>query len=166
MTKNTKMVWLAGMGLILIVVVLVFMRDWRLTNGMAACGDLEGPRPAIDLRRFETDYTGYSVSLEAEITAKGKLAGKIEPAALQKLSESIQTGQEFRKSLVAGFNACAVTRPAYQAAVLRFQSLDGLARQIDTFARKTSLSQDERNTLIMLVEQYSNLAKRLGDGAK
>lgn len=66
------------------------------------------------------------MSLEAEISGKGKLVGKIEPAALQKSSESIQTWQEFRKALVAGYNACAVTRPAYQAAILRFHSLDGL----------------------------------------
>ena len=166
MTKNSKVVWLAGMGLVLFAGLLFFVRDRYLSGGMTACGDPEGPRPAIDLRHFETNYTGYSVSLEGEITGKGKLAGKIEPAVLQKLSQSIQTGQEFRKALVAGYNACAMTRAAYQAAILRFQSLDGLAQQIDTFAAKTSLSQDERTTLATLVKQYSNMAETLGDGAK
>jgi hypothetical protein len=165
MSKNAKIVSLALMGCLLIIGLLFFIRDRSLTSGTERCGDPEGPRPTIDLRHFETDYTGYSVSLDAEITGKGKLAGRIEPAALQKLSESIQTGQEFRKALVAGYNACAVTR-AYQAAVLRFQALDGLARQIDALAEKTSLSQDDHNTLTTLVDQYSKVARNLGDGAK
>jgi hypothetical protein len=152
MTKNTKVVWLAGMGLLLCLLAGLFVRDRYLTGGMTACGDPEGPRPAIDLRRFETNYTGYSVSLEAEITGKGKLTGKIEPAALQKLSQSIQNGQEFRKALVAGYNACAVSRSAYQAAVLRFQSLDGLAQQIDTLAGKTSLRVDARLTSLIFTD--------------
>jgi hypothetical protein len=166
MTKNTKTVSFAALALLLIAGILLFMRDRNLTGGTAPCGDPEGPRPTIDLRRFETDYTGYSVSLEAEITGKGKLAGKIEPAALQKLSESIQSGLEFRKALVAGYNACAVTRSSYQAAILRFQSLDGIARRIDTLAAKTSLSQDERKTLTTLADQYSGMAQRLGEDAK
>lgn len=154
---------MAGVGSAVLVCILFFARDWHLTGGAVTCGDAEGPRPLIDLRRFETDYTGYSVSLEGEITGKGKLAGKIEPAALQKLSESIQAGQEFRKALVAGYDACAVTRTAFQAAVLQFQSLDGIARRIDTFSAKTSLTVDERRTLTTLVEQYSAMAQRLGE---
>ena len=166
MTKNTKIVWLAVVGCLSIAGLLIFAQNWHTTNRVVNCGDPEGPRPAIDLRRFDTDYTGYSVSLEAEITGKGKLAGKIEPAALQKLSESIQTGLEFRKALVAGYNACAVTRPSYQAAILRFQSLDGIARRIDTLAAKTSLTQDERQTLTKLADRYSSMSQRLGEDAK
>ena len=164
MTKNTKIIWLSAMGILVAGALLMFVRDWRIRGGTAACGDPEGPRPSIDLRRFETDYTGYSVSLEAELAGKGKLAGKFEPAALQTLSESIQTGQEFRKGLIAGYNACAVTRRSYQSAILRFQSLDGIARRIDTLAGKSSLSDEERNTLTRLVEEYSNMAQKLGDG--
>jgi hypothetical protein len=162
---NSKL-WLAALVAVLVLVVLFFGRDWYLTNGVTDCHDPEGPRPRIDLRKFETSYTGYTVSLEAEVTGKGKLAGKIEPAALQKLSESIQTGQEFRKALVAGYNGCAVTRRAYQAAILRFQSLDGLARRIDALAAKTSLSEDERGALSGLIDDYSRMSQKLGDAAQ
>lgn len=161
-----KTVGLASL-VILILAGMWFLRDRRLTDGtLSPCGDPEGPRPKIDIRQFETDYTGYSISLEGEITGKGKLSGKIEPLALQKLSESLQSGQEFRKALVAGYNACAVTRAAYQAAVLRFQSLDGIARRIDTFAGKASLSPQEESTLATLADEYSSISLHLGENAK
>src|SRR5450631_549604 len=162
-----KQVGLAALVLILVLAGMWFLRDWHLANGSsAACGDPEGPRPKIDIRQFETHYTGYSVSLEGEITGKGKLSGKIEPAALQKLSESLQSGQEFRKALVAGYNSCAVTRSAYQAAVLRFQSLDGIAHRIDTLAGKASLSSQEESTLKTLADEYTTMSQHLGENGK
>jgi hypothetical protein len=158
---------LASVALILILAVIVFVRDRHLTDGtLSPCGDSEGPRPKIDIRQFETDYTGYSISLEGEITGKGKLSGKIEPSALQKLSESLQSGQEFRKALVAGYNSCAVTRAAYQAAILRFQSLDGIARRIDALVGKASLSRQEESTFAALADQYSSISQHLGENAK
>lgn len=166
MTKNSKTVWLALIGLIVVLTFFFLLRDYHLRTKLVQCGDPEGPRPAIDLRSFEANYTGYSVSLEAEIAGKGKLAGKIEPAALQKLSESIQTGQEFRKALVAGYNACAVSRSAYQVAVLRFQSLDGLARRIDSLAAKPVLSATEQKEVAKLIDDYSNTTQRFGEGGK
>jgi hypothetical protein len=162
-----KTVGLASVALILILAGMWFLRDRHLTDGaLSRCGDPEGPRPRIDFRQFETDYTGYSISLEGEIAGKGKLSGKIEPSTLQKLSESLQSGQEFRKALVAGYNACAVTRVAYQAAVLRFQSLDGIARRIDTLAGKSSLSSQEESALTTLVDEYSSISQHLGENAK
>jgi hypothetical protein len=162
-----KTVALASLVLILVLAGMWFLRDRHLTDGTpSACGDSEGPRPKIDIRQFETSYTGYSISLEGEITGKGKLSGKIEPAALQKLSESLQSGQEFRKALVAGYNSCAVTRSAYQTAVLRFQSLDGFARRIDSLAGKSSLSPQEGKTLVRLIDEYSSISQHLGDTAE
>jgi hypothetical protein len=153
---NSKL-WLVAFVVGLVVVVLFFARDRHLTDGVTDCRDPEGPRPRIDLRKFETSYTGYTVSLEAEVTGKGKL---------QKLSESIQTGQEFRKALVAGYNSCAVTRRTYQSAILRFQSLDGLARRIDALAAKASLSEDEWKALTGLIDDYTRMSQKLGDGAQ
>jgi len=158
---------LSSLALLLILAGMWFLRDRHLTDGTPSpCGDPEGPRPKIDFRQFETNYTGYSISLEGELTGKGKLSGKIEPAALQKLSESLQSGQEFRKALVAGYNSCAVTRSAYLSAVLRFQSLDGIARRIDALAGKASLSSKEDSTLVTLVDEYSAMSQHLGANAK
>jgi hypothetical protein len=166
----SKTVGLASLALILILAGMWFLRDRHLTDGTpSSCGDPEGPRPKIDIRQFETIRNrlyGVFISLEGEITGKGKLSGKIEPSALQKLSESLQSGQEFRKALVAGYNSCAVTRSAYQAAVLRFQSLDGIARRIDTLAGKPSLSPQEERTLATLVDEYSSISQHLGENAK
>jgi hypothetical protein len=157
-------------GLLAVILILAgmwFLRDRHLTDGPpAVCGDPEGPRPKIDFRQFETDYTGYSISLEGEITGKGKLSGKIEPSVLQKLSESLQSGQEFRKTLVAGYNSCAVSRADYRTAVLRFQSLDGIARRIDALAGKSSMSSKEESVLATLADQYSSIPQRLGENAK
>jgi hypothetical protein len=162
-----KTVGLASLVLIFALAGMWFLRDRHLTDSPpSACGDPEGPRPKIDLRQFETNYIGYSISLEGEITGRGKLSGKIEPAALQKLSDSLQSGQEFRKALVAGYNSCAVTRFAYQAAVLRFQSLDGIARRIDTLFNKASLTPEEERTLAMLVDEYSSISQHLGESTK
>jgi hypothetical protein len=161
--NKSKQAWLlAAVGVALTIALLLFLRDRHLTDSTVNCGDPEGARPRIDLRQFETNYSSYSVSLEAEVVGKGTLRTKVEPTLLQKLTESIQTGQEFRKALVAGYDACAVTKMSYQSAILRYQTLDGLARQIQSLGSKSNLSASERNSLSTLINEYIRISQNLG----
>ena len=76
----------------------------------------------------------YSVEFESRIGDKGELSGKLDPVQLQSLTGSCSAKHEFRKYLVAGYNACAISKQQYGEFGRRFQALDGIARQIDTLA--------------------------------
>ena len=118
-------------------------------------GDL---RRTIDLRDFTTRYWAYSVELEASLAERGKLATKLAPQQLQQLSDAMQQGREFRQFVVAGYNACAVTKTQYADFGVKFQTLDGLARQIDALAGQES---SDKAQLAELVRQYITLSQAL-----
>lgn len=160
-TKNVKTVVMAAIGAAILIVIIVFARDLILRrHGTFDCGD--GPRRSVDIRDFTTQYSAYSVELEASVAEKAKISTKLNPVQLQQLSEAMQQAQEFRKYLVAGYNSCAVTKAHYEQYGTRFQALDSLARRIDEVAAKPSLAPDESASLAALVSQYGELARRLG----
>ena len=132
----------------------------RASSQNRNCSD--GPRQTIDIRDFTTKYWAYSFDLQATIANKAKFSAKIAPVAVQQLSESLQSADQFRKALVAGYNSCAITRADYGRDLKSFQALDGLARQINVFATKPDLSQGENAQLERLVKQYNDLVERLG----
>ena len=123
-------------------------------------GDL---RRTIDLRDFTTRYWAYSVEFEASLAERGKLAIKLAPQLLQQLSDAMQQGREFRQFVVAGYNACAVTKTQYADFGVKFQTLDGLARQIDTLAEKEPSNQAQ---LAELVRQYITLSQALAGATR
>jgi len=141
------------------------MRDLILkTSKEITCED--GPRRTIDVRDFTTTYWAYSIEFEASMEDKTRLSGKLEPKQLQKLSESLQQANEIRKFIVAGFNACAITKVQYLQYCAQFQMLDDLARQIDNLTKNKTLSDVDRNTLMNLVQRYIELTKELGKEGK
>jgi hypothetical protein len=73
------------------------------------------------------------------------------------MSDSLESANEFRKSLVAGYNGCAITRAQYADGVKRFQAMDGLAREINQLIAKALLSQDETAQLGDLIGHYNRL---------
>jgi hypothetical protein len=123
------------------------------------CGSEEGVHYTIDLRDFATRYSGYTVDLEAEAKDRARFSAKIGEVQLQQLSDSLQQSNEFRKALVAGFNSCAVTKQQYNQAIVRFQALDGIAREIKDLVGKPSLSDSDRTQLKSLVQQYVATAR-------
>lgn len=157
MTKNAKTV---SMVVIVAGVVLgsVFIaRDLLLRrHGVFDCGD--GPRRTIDLRDFATEYSAYSLELGASIADKVKISTKLRPVQLQQLSEAMQSANEFRKYVVAGYNSCAITRVQYAQDGERFQAMDGVAREINGLLAKPSLSQQESSSLAGLIDEYGKLA--------
>jgi hypothetical protein len=163
MTKNTKLVSLAGIGAAVLIVLVVIGRDISIgRHAKIECSD--GARSSIDIRDFTTQYSGYSVELEASNGEKGKLAAKVNPVQLQQISEATQNAREFRKYVVAGYNSCAITKLQYGLYGARFQALDSLASEINDLVAKPSLSQEETKRLTDLIKQYGELVKSLGAG--
>lgn len=119
----------------------------------------DGPRHTIDIRDFLTKYSGYSVELEASVGDKTKVSTKLTPGQLQQMSESLQSANEFRKYVVAGYNACAISEAQFAQYGERFQKLDALSRQINAFLSKPSLAESESADLSNLVKEYVELTK-------
>jgi hypothetical protein len=124
----------------------------------------DGVRRTIDVRDFATQYVGYGVTFEATLKDKLKFTGKVDPQLLQRLSEAVQQSNEFRKYVVHGYNACAVSRAQYAQYGARFQALSDLGRQIDTLAGQSQLSSADEQRLTALVNQYINLLQKAAAG--
>jgi len=160
-TKNAKVVTLAAIAAAFLIVILVIGRDIFLRpHGSQDCGD--GPRATIDVRDFTTQYSAYSLELEASVGDKAKISTKLNPTQQQQMSEAIQSAREFRKYVVAGYNSCAVTKAQYSQYGGRFQALDSLAHEINELTTKPSLSPEEMKKLAGLIGQYGDLARKLG----
>lgn len=156
---SSKTIWLVLIGAVVLLAIVWVGRDLFLSRS----GDLEcedGPRKRIDIRDFITQYSGYSVELEAAINDK-KLSAKLNPVQLQQLSESLQNANEFRKFLVAGYNACAVSKKQYTEYGATFQAMDSVSRQVNAISAKPELNEQERTELANLVKQYVNLTQQL-----
>src|SRR5262249_12722754 len=118
-SRNSKTIWLACIGAVVLLAIIWVGRDLFLKPRDLKCDD--GPRKTIDIRDFITQYSAYSVELEGAVGDK-KLTAKLNPVQLQQLSESLQHANEFRKFLVAGYNACAVSKEQYTEYGATFQA--------------------------------------------
>lgn len=133
-----------------------FYQKWWPTSW---CED--GPRRQIDLRSFTNDYWAYSMEFEATLTKEKKLTARLDPKQLQQLSESLQQAIEFRKYVVAGYNACAISKKQYGEFGSRSYALDALSKQITTLTQKTELTPEEQKRLAALIDQYASMARGL-----
>jgi hypothetical protein len=152
---------LAVIGAALLVILVVVWRDVYLQRPETFDCD-DGPRRKIDVRDFTTQYSAYSVELEVSVGDKAKISAKLTPQQLQQISDALQSAREFRKSVVVGYDSCAINKAQYAQLLTRFQALDGLAREIDALAAKPSLAQEEKTKLAALIGQYGDLAGKLG----
>ena len=160
MTKQQRNLWVVVIAAVLVCAAGWLFRDLYLrSGGTFDCGD--GPRRKIDLRDFVNQYSSWSVSFEAEAQGKGKIATKLEPTQTQQMSEALQQADEFRKYVVAGYNACAVTKDQYARFGARFQALDALERGIAQVTAKESLSAADRGQLQRLVTEFTEVSRNL-----
>jgi len=106
-----------------------------------------------------TQYSGYTVQLEITLSKKVQVTGKLDPKMLQQLSEALQQSNEFRKFVVAGYNACAVSRAQYGQYGARFQALETLARQISDVMNQVDKSPAAGAALGPLIMQYVELSR-------
>ena len=161
MTKNAKTVLIAA--IFAAVVVLLAWLGADLFKGRRRCFDCgDGQRCAIDVRQFATQYSAYSVQLEATLNDKVKVSAKLDPVQLQQLSEAMQSANEFRKYVVSGFNSCAISKTQYGQIGAEFQALDNVAREINDLTDKPELPPDESARLANLIDEYRGLAHKLG----
>jgi hypothetical protein len=161
MTKNAKTVSIVA--IVAVFFVILACVAWAIIRGIPkthTCSD--GPRQTIDIRDFVTTYSAYSVELEANMGDKAKFSGKVSPVQLQQLSESVQSANEFRKYVVAGYNSCAIANAQYARYGARFQALDSLSRQINDLSAKPELSSGEKTQIANLIQKYGELAGKLG----
>jgi hypothetical protein len=160
MGKNARIVWLTAIGAVLAGAFV--WAGWDLSQKrvqtMIPCPD--GPHGKIDLRDFVNQYSRWSITFEGEVQGKGKIVTKLEPQQLQQLSEAVQQADEFRKFVVAGFNACAITRDQYGRLGALFQSLDSLERQIDQLISESGSGANEQR-LQQLATEVINISKTL-----
>jgi len=156
-SKNVTIVFIVAVVFVTLIIVLT--RHWRVST-TRSCDD--GIRNTIDIADFTTNYFAYSVELSAQLDGKTKFEGKISPVQLQQLSESLQSANEFRKALVAGYNACAISKSQYATYLHTFQALDGLSRQIATRGQAQPLTEADRDALKHLVNEYIRTAQTLG----
>ena len=159
MSKNTRITAIVAIAAVLFIAVVWLLQDYIQKHGEnfdCGNGDL---RRTIDLRDFTTRYWAYAVEFEASVADRGKVAARLEPRQLQQLSEAMQQGREFRQFVVAGYNACAMTKSQYADYGVKFQALDGLARQIDTLAGQEP---GDKTRLAELVHQYITLSQTFG----
>ena len=161
MTKNARTVWVVAVIAVFLIVAGVIVFDFaaRIWQREHYCDD--GPRLIVDIRDFTTKYSAYSLDFEATVADKLKLQGKVVPVQLQQLSDSLQSANEFRKYLVAGYNGCAITKAQYAAYGAVFQEIDSVSRQITSLTSKPALSQDEKNQVQTLVSRYVELTSKL-----
>jgi hypothetical protein len=162
LNKNTKIVILTGI-LALFIVVLVSI--WRAREKdlprTVDCGPAEGVHHVINERQFATQYTGYTLTLEGELKDKAKFSAKLGESQFQQLSDALQQGNEFRKALVAGYNACAISKDQYSKQVPQFQAIDSIASQINVYTAKHTLKGVEQQQLQQLIQEYVELTNRL-----
>jgi hypothetical protein len=148
-------------ALILILIALVVFWDlWNRHPRSIDCGD--GKRYRIDTRQFDTQYFAYSMQLEATVNDKSKISVKLNPNQVEKLSEAMQSANEFRKYVVAGFNSCGINKDQYGQLGKKFQALDNLAREINVLATQPARSEESGAKLASLVDEYADLVRKLG----
>ena len=69
MSKNSKAIWLVLIGAVVLLALVWVGRDLFLSrSGSIECDD--GRRRTIDIRDFITQYSDYSVGLEAAVSDK------------------------------------------------------------------------------------------------
>ncbi len=158
--KSALKPFLVYCGLAVIALFAFLGRDFLLRRGRSIqCP--EGPRQTIDVRDFVVQYSAYSATLEAKLEKQGEFSAKLDPVQLTALNEAAQQAAEFRKLLIVGYNSCAVSTAQFAAAGVRFQVLDGLARQIDQLAHQPNPAAEDRSRLTALVQEYLGQSRSL-----
>jgi hypothetical protein len=160
--KNAQTLRLTAISIGGVVLCFVIWVRWDLTQKPGptiTCPD--GSHGRIDLCDFVRQYSQWSVTFEAEAQGKGKIATALEPRAAQQLSEAVQQAVEFRKYVVAGWNACAISRDQYARFGALFQNLDSLERQIGQLTDNTRSSPDDQSSIQQLITEVVDVSKTL-----
>jgi hypothetical protein len=159
-TSKGRFSWMAATGLGVLVAAVFLIHEFAFNRPTTInCSD--GPRRTIDIRQFATTHSRYAIQLEADVTGRGKFLANLKPEQGQSLTEAAQQANEFRKYLVAGYNGCAISAAQFGDFEVRFNALDGLARQIDGLVAKSDLTALDQSALSELVSRYAKATQDL-----
>ena len=154
-----------GFGLVAVLVFVIVAAGWLARdlylrrNGPFNCGD--GPRRRIDIRDFTTQYSAYSVELEAKVK-EASVSAKLTPVQLRQISDANQLNRDFMQYVVAGYNSCAISKLDYGRFENRFRALDSMAKEIDQVLSGTNSSRSEEDRVGDLIRQYTDLVRKAG----
>ncbi len=81
---------------------------------------------------------------------------------LQQLSEALKETREFSNLVAAGYNSCVIKQSQYERYEIHAYAADNLAQKIDSLLSRQSISPDEKAELAALINQYSDMVRRLG----
>lgn len=161
MNRNVKAVAILLVIAGVAMVAGYFVWDMHVRRlGTVSCAD--GPHPTIEPRDFTTRYWTYSVKLEARVSGKAELSTGLDPKMLQQLSEALQETREFSNLVAAGYNSCVIKQSQYERYEIHAYAADNLAQKIDSLLSRQSISPDEKAELGDLLDQYSDMVRRLG----
>lgn len=133
MTKHSRNVTLIGFAAAILLAGGVLAFKWAdRTGDTFDCGD--GLRRRTDIGDFVTKYSGYAVQFEGEIHDQGKIAASLGDTHLRAINEAVEMRREMLKFVIAGYNACAVSRQKFATLIPLFQTMDGLEKRISALA--------------------------------
>jgi hypothetical protein len=158
--KNTQVILVTAIVAICFLATVWIFRP-RQTQVLPEERCSDGPRRLINDTQFATKYWAYSLKVEGTISEKSKASMEIDPKQLQKLSEAMQQANEFRKWLVASYNACAISQAQYATYEMRYQGLDQAARIINETLRSGNSSPNNQARVSAAIRQYTELANSL-----
>jgi hypothetical protein len=162
MNKNARIFAIVAVAAAVVLVLAYLGLDYAKGRpDIVDCGPAEGTHPRIDERQFATKYSGYTFSLGLELKDQAKLSASMGENQFQELSDSLQHANERRKTLVASYNGCGITKAQFGQSILKFEALDNTARQITNYTSKPALSDAEKAQLTDLVNQYVAISQSL-----
>lgn len=161
MNRNVKMVAIFLAIAVVVVTTGYFLWHMYLRRPVTvSCAD--GPHSTIDTSDFTKRYWTYSVKLETSVADKAKISAELDPKMLQQISEALQEIREFSKVVVAGYDSCAITEGQFARYGIHAYAADSVAQEIDSLLSKQSMSPNEKPKLAALINQYSDMVRRLG----
>jgi len=153
MDRNQKAVFLGGLLTVILLVLSGYIFVYFRSTSVVHCPD-GTTHPKMDAAGFATEYTGYSVAVQAKLNEKGELTAELGIQKLQEMSEAIQQARLHMQSLADGYNACAVDPSEFNDARNRYQRMEDIARQINEISSHTPLKKEDGPLLKQLIDEY------------
>jgi hypothetical protein len=156
MNKNMRIVFLTLIGTCAGIVIFYF--TYRVLMSRQKCPD-GTTRVQIDVASFETQYSGYSMKLEAKLRKDASLTAELDPVKQREISEAMQSARLQLQALAAGYNTCAVTAAQFNQARDRFQRMEGLAQRIEQLSAQRPAGPKTNEMISAYVSEYVRLAR-------
>jgi hypothetical protein len=119
--QRTVLIWSISAALLITIAILIF--NFLQGHGSVFCPD-GTTHPRIDPRDFQTQYSAYTISLEAKLDQHTTLSGQLGEQQLQRMSDAIQAARLHMLAVADGYNACAINPQQFNEARDRYQRME------------------------------------------